>query len=102
MDYKKFLEALTKNDVTLDSEGVGRATDYLHLRKHRVGHAWSHRSGHWNHLDSISHQVHFFFVNFACPPQYGAQPSRILRTALLLGAAEPEKKIEAKTKKTVS
>ncbi len=54
LDYKNILEVLTKNDVPLATGprtkndvpgGVGRATDYLYLEKHHVGHAWRHRSG---------------------------------------------------------
>ena len=65
LDYKEIVEAPTKNDVTLGSGGVGRATDYLYLEKHRVGHAWNHRSGSWPY--GLDFSTGILFCKFSRP-----------------------------------
>ena len=72
---RNFFDHVTKNYVTLDSGGVGRATDYLHLRKHQVGDARSHQNGLRAPLElyfrifSIWYNIFCKFYHFE-PPTY--------------------------------
>ena len=68
----------TKNDVTLGSEGVGRATGYQNTHKSGVGDARSTHNDVWGTLDASSRLSSVFFVKIALFYSYGAPPTMIL------------------------
>ena len=55
---------LTKNDVTLGSGGVGRATGYQNIHKNDVGDTGSTQSDVWGTLEAFPRLSSVFFCKF--------------------------------------
>ena len=76
--------SFTKNDVTLDSGGVGRGPGYKNITLHKsgVGDAGSTQNDVWGTLEVPSRLSSVFFLKIAVFQSYGGPPTMILWDAI--------------------